>query len=123
MTLLARLPTGRTIALRMHSPWERATVGELRALLHFKLDKPANLQFSHSGGQPLDDDSSLLRSHQIRPLATIDVLASGGLLGGSEDPVPKKKIRVIEKVSDEDRDSLEYIDYEFGGEKIILKDN
>lgn len=97
-------------------------MGELRALLYIKLDKPANLQFSQSGGQPLGDDSSLLRSHQIGPLATIDVSASCGLLGGSEDPPVKKKIKVIERVSDDDRDNLEYIEYEFGGEKIILKE-
>ena len=115
MTLLARLPTGRMIALRLPSSWERATVGELRASLYFKLEKSANLQFSHSGGQPLDDDSSLLKSHQIRPLATIDVSATIGLLGGSEDK--KKNIRVIEKVSEEDAANLEYLTFKSSGEK------
>ena len=60
----------------------------------------------------MNDGNSLLVAYHIKPLATIDVTIR--LLGGTEPPETKKSIRVIYKVTEDDREELTYKVLEFG---------
>ena len=83
MTVLARLPSGRMVPIRLQAG-QLATVGDLRKAVESKFGGAMSqeMQLLHQG-QTLSDIHSHLQSYRVNAFATIEVKLL--LRGGSDD--------------------------------------
>ena len=84
MTVFVRLPSGRTIPVRMAENQSTApTVAHLRKLVAAKAALPAHQLVLARKGLSMADDQAVLSSYRVSALSTVH--ASLKLLGGGKD--------------------------------------